>query len=198
MVVAPSSRRSFLRGAAAGLATLQAVPAAALLGGCGGDDAEPLEDFSTTPLGRIPADVNGDAELLGGALAAEHRQIAAYLSGLPLLEAQALADAERFLAHERAHAARLRGLIAGLGGPDVGPRPSYDFGLPGTAADVLRTLHRVEQETIAVYMQIVPRLSDPLLRATAASIAAVEAEHDAVVLQRLGRQPLATAFVTGA
>ncbi|MDW5594151.1 ferritin-like domain-containing protein [Conexibacter stalactiti] len=199
-MVARPSRRTFLRGAAAGLATLPAVTSAVaggtLLGGCGGDEVEPVEDFSTTP-GRIPPGVSGDAELLGGALAAEYRQVAAYLSGLPLLEAQALADAECFLAHERAHVARLRELIGGLGGPAVGPRPSYDFGLPGTSADVLRTLERVEQETIAVYLQIVPRLTDPLLRATAASIAVVEAEHQAVVRQRLGRQPLPTAFVTG-
>jgi rubrerythrin len=196
-VVDPASRRTFLRGTAAALAALPAATAgAALLGGCGGDDAEPLEDFSTTP-GRIPAGVSGDAELLGSALAAEHRQVAAYLSGLPLLEAQGLADAERFLAQERAHVARLRELIGGLGGSAAGPRPSYDFGLPGTSADVLRTLQAVERETIAVYLQIVPRLADPLLRATAASIAAVEAEHDAVLRRRLGRQPLPTAFVTG-
>lgn len=194
-MVARPSRRIFLRGAASGLAGL---PAAGLLAGCGGGSGgdERADGLSTTP-GRIPEGTGGDADLLNGALAAEHLQIAAYGSGLPLLEDGALAAAQRFLAHERAHARRLQELIRGLGATPVGPRASYDFGLPGTSADVLRTLRRVEQETIAVYVQIVPRLADPLLRATAASIAAVEAEHDAVLQQRLGRWPVPTAFVTG-
>ncbi|MDO8209188.1 ferritin-like domain-containing protein [Conexibacter sp. CPCC 206217] len=193
------SRRSFLRGALVGVpAAAVAASGAAALAGCGGDPIDDdAERLSSAPPGRIPVGVSGDADLLNGALAAEHLQVAAYTSGLPLLDPPALLDAERFLQQERRHVERLQQLIAGVGATPVGARPSYDFGLPGTAADVLRILHDVEQETIAVYVQIVPRLADPVLRATAASIAAVEAEHDAVLLQRLGRWPVPTAFVTG-
>lgn len=188
------SRRSFLRGAARGLA---ALPAGLLVAGCGGN-GDDGDGFPTTTPGRLPVrGEDGDVDLLNGALAAEHRQVAAYLSGLPLLEGRALADAELFLSHERAHVRRLRELIRGLGGTPQGPRPSYDFGLPGNARDILRALEQVEQQTIAVYMQVVPRLADPLLRATAASIVACEAEHAANLLERLGRWPFPTAFVTG-
>jgi len=192
-VVDDPSRRSFLRGAARGLA---ALPAGLLAAGCGGN-GDDGDGFPTTTPGRLPAGDDGDADLLNGALAAEHRQVAAYLSGLPLLEGRALADGELFLSHERAHVRRLRELIGGLGATPVGPRPSYDFGLPGNARDILRALEQVEQETIAVYLQVVPRLADPLLRATVASIVACEAEHAANLLERLGRWPLPTAFVTG-
>ncbi len=190
------SRRRFLRGAARGLALL---PAAGLVAaGCGGN-GDDGDGFATTPPGRLPRSSGDDADvdLLNGALAAEHRQVAAYLSGLPLLEGRALADARLFLTHERAHVRRLRELVEGLGGTPAGPRPSYDFGLPGNGRDILRSLEQIEQQTISVYMQIVPRLADPLLRATIASIAACEAEHAACLLERLGRWPLPTAFVTG-
>jgi hypothetical protein len=194
-VVDDPSRRSFLRGAARGLAVL---PAAGLLAaGCGGDGDD--GGFATTPPGgRLPSSGDdADVDLLNGALAAEHRLVAAYLSGLPLLEGRALADGELFLEQERAHVARLRELIGNAGGTPLGPRPSYDFGLPGNGRDILRSLESVEQQTIAVYLQLVPRLADPLLRATIASIVACEAEHVACLLERLGRWPLPTAFVTG-
>jgi rubrerythrin len=191
-----ASRRGFLHGLAAGLAGLPVATSVALAG-CGGDGTDRNSQRSEEPPGRIPKGVSGDADLLNGVLAAEHLQIAAYTSGLPLLEGRSLADAERFLEQEQGHARRLQELIGDLGSTPVGPSASYDFGLPGNGADVLRTLHGVEQETIAVYIQIVPRLADPLLRATAASIAATEAEHDAVLMQRLGRWPVPTAFVTG-
>ncbi|MDO8188059.1 ferritin-like domain-containing protein [Conexibacter sp. JD483] len=175
------------------------MPAAGLLAaGCGGN-GDDGDGFATTPPGRLPAGGGDDADvdLLNGALAAEHRLVAAYLSGLPLLEGRALADGELFLSHERAHVRRLRELVGSAGGTPVGPRPSYDFGLPGNGRDILRSLESLEQQTIAVYLQVVPRVADPLLRATIASIAACEAEHASCLLERLGRWPLPTAFVTG-
>ena len=190
------TRRGFLQGAGA-----IAVPAlgALALGGCGGGET-PVRDEGPQ-LGAVPEPVaeseGGDAELLNSALAAEHLAIAAYTAGMPLLEGLARDSARRFLVQERQHAARLRQLIEGLGASAQGPLPSYDFDPPGNQAETLRLLQHVERRTIVVYGGVVPRLADPLLRATAASIAATEAEHIAVLRMRLGLWPAPTPFVTG-
>jgi len=197
-VVGGSSRRAFLRGAGAGVAAVPALGALAL-GGCGGGSDEVRDEGAR--LGTVPATVpespGGDAELLNTALAAEHLAIAAYTATMPLLTGPSLDAGRRFLAQERAHAARLRQLVGGLGASAVGPLPSYDFDSPGNEDEVLRLLQRVEQKTVAVYGGVVPRLADPVLRTAAATIAATEAEHDAVLRLRLGRWPAPTAFVTG-
>lgn len=191
------TRRTFLRQAGAGLLGVPALGSAFAACGGNGDDGITPSDADGTVLDALPDSAGGDAELLNRALATEHRAIAAYNAGSPLLEGRALAAAERFLGQERRHAARLRELVASLGATADGPRPSYDFGRPDRASDVLRLLQEVERGSIAVYNEIVPRLVDPLLRETAASIAANEAEHLAVVRGLLGRWPVPTAFVTG-
>lgn len=191
-MVAQPTRRTFLRHAGAGLLGLPALGTA--LSACGGDDGDAR--VSPDRLATIPA--GGDAELLARALATEHVAIAAYNAGSPLLEGQALAAAQHFLTQERRHAGRLRELIRALGATPEGPRPSYDFGRPDRASDVLRLLQGVEQDSVAAYAEIVPRLADPLLRETVATIATNDAEHLALVRGLLGRQPVPTAFVTGA
>ena len=196
-MVAGPTRRGFLRRAGA-----VAVPAlgAFALGGCGGDE-EPVRDEGAL-LGTVPATVaeseGGDVALLNSALAAEHLAIAAYTAAMPLLEGLARDSARRFLAQERQHAARLRELIAGLGATAAEPLPSYDFDPPGNQAETLRLLQHVERKAIVVYGGVVPRLADPLLRATAASIATTEAEHVAALRMRLALWPAPTPFVTGA
>jgi len=52
-------------------------------------------------------------------------------------------------------------------------------------------------EAIAAYLDALPKLSSPDLRATAAAIVTTEAEHVSVLLGALGRPPVPTAFVTG-
>lgn len=192
------TRRTFLRGAGAGVIAVPALGGLAL-GGCGGGDGPVTDEGARLGTGRAPApdSPGGDVDLLNSALAAEHLSIAAYTAGLPLLEGAARDAGRRFLAQEREHADRLRELIEGLGAGAVGPLPSYDFDSPGDQAEMLRLLQRVELKTITVYGSLVPRLADPLLRTIAASIATVEAEHDAVLRMRLGRWPAPTPFVTG-
>jgi rubrerythrin len=178
------------------------VPAlgALALGGCGGGET-PVRDEGPQ-LGAVPEPVaeseGGDAELLNSALGAEHFAIAAYTAAMPLLEGLSRDGARRFLAQERQHAARLRELIAGLGASAEEPLPSYDFDPPANEAETVRLLQHVERRTIVVYGGVVPRLADPMLRATAASIATTEAEHLAALSLRLGRWPARTPFVTGA
>nr|WP_246345024.1 DUF4439 domain-containing protein [Conexibacter arvalis] len=135
--------------------------------------------------------------MLNSALAAEHFAIAAYTAAMPLLEGVALDTARRFLAQERAHAARLRELVADLGSSAAAPAPSYDFDSPADAVETLRLLLQVERKAIVVYGSVVPRIADSRLRQAVASIATTEAEHDAVLRLRLGRWPAPTPFVTG-
>lgn len=195
-MVGEPTRRTFLRGAGAGLA---AVPALGALAGCGGGETTVRDEgarLGTTPAG-IPGDSGGDAELLNSALAAEQLEIAAYTAAMPLLAGVADAAGRHLLTQEREHAARLRALIRGLGTGPVGPLPSYDFDTPGNEREMLELLQQVERKTVAVYASLVPRLVDPRLRATTASIAVAEAEHDALLRLLLGRWPAPTAFVTG-
>jgi rubrerythrin len=198
-VVDEPTRRTFLRGAGAGVIAVPALSGLAL-GGCGGGGAQVTDEGTRLGTGQAPApdSPGGDAELLNSALAAEHLSIAAYNAGLPLLEGTAHDAGRRFLSQEREHADRLRQLIEGLGARAVGPLPSYDFETPGDQGEMLRLLQRVERKTVAVYGGLVPRLADPLVRTIAASIATVEAEHDAVLRMQLGRWPAPTPFVTGA
>jgi rubrerythrin len=189
-VVARPTRRSFLRRAGAALIAVEAVRVA----GCGGDDEDAGRDSTATGLG---SDTPGDAGVLNGALAQEYAAIAAYTAGAPLLSGRALAAARRFLAQERAHAARLRSLVRGLGAVPAQPEGAYDFGAPARASDVLRLLRRVEQRSIYVCVDAVGRLEDPRLRAIVAAIVAVEAQHESVLLAQIGRWPVPTAFVAG-
>jgi hypothetical protein len=165
------------------------------LGACGGDD----DSGTRGRIGTGPqiSDAVGNASLLNTLLAAEHQLVAAYNAGMPLLGGEAVSTAEYVLAQEREHIARLHGLIAGAGAKPAGPLGSYDFNTPSNQAEMLEELMRVERQAIAIYGEIVPRIDDAQLRVLAAEIAADEAEHDALLLARLGRWPAPTAFVTG-
>ncbi|HEY4278734.1 MAG TPA: DUF4439 domain-containing protein [Conexibacter sp.] len=143
------------------------------------------------------ADGGGNAELLNTLLGAEHQMVAAYTAGMPLLDGAALINAQHILEQEHEHIERLRALISGAGANPVGPLGSYDFNTPANQAEMLRELMRVERQGIAIYGELVPRIPDPQLRMLAASIATAEAEHDSLLLARLGRWPAPTAFVTG-
>lgn len=196
-MVAEPTRRTFLRQAGAGLLAVPLLGGA--LAGCGGngDDGIASPDGIGTVATDLPDSAGGDADLLNRALATEYAAIAAYNAGAPLLEGRSLAAAERFLQQERRHAARLRRLIEALGATPEDPRPSYDFGRPDRADDVLRLLQDAERDSIGVYVEIVPRLTAAEVRQTVASIVTADAEHLAVVREQLGRWPVPTAFVTG-
>ena len=155
-MVAEPTRRTFLRQAGAGLLAVPLLGGA--LAGCGGngDDGIASPDGVGTVATDLPDSAGGDADLLNRALATEYAAIAAYNAGAPLLEGRSLAAAERFLQQERRHAARLRRLIEALGATPEDPRPSYDFGRPDRADDVLRLLQDAERDSIGVYVEIVP------------------------------------------
>jgi hypothetical protein len=141
----------------------------ALLAGCGTEAA---------PSPR-------DADLLARPLSAERSLIAAY-------EAIGGRLARRIAVQERAHAGRLERAIRAAGGPRGGARtrePGLVEGLDGAL--------ELERRAIAAYLDVLPSLRDPALRGLVAGLLTSDAQHVAVVLAALGRDPLPDAFAQG-
>jgi rubrerythrin len=117
-----------------------------------------------------------DIAILNSAIDLENTAIAAYTAGAPLLKGEVLKLGREFLGQEKA---------------------AYDFPRVRTQRDVLLLANMIEHEAIAAYLDALPKLSSPDLRATAASIVTNEAEHVSVLLGALGRPQVPTAFVAG-
>lgn len=186
----PKSRRAFMRMSGVTVAGGSVV----FLGACGSSKRKTTTGATSTPA--APAK-GGDVAILNSALDLEHTAIAAYTAGAPLLKGVALADAKYFLSQETAHADGLSSAIKNLGGTPNQPKASYDFGSPKSATDVLKLANMIEHTAVAAYVDAIPKLSDPNLRATAAAIVTNEAEHITVLLSALGKPPVPSAFVTG-
>lgn len=181
----PISRRRFFAGAGVTLAGGSAMFAAA----CGDDDE--------TTEGGDAADSSSDIGILNSALALELTAIEAYTKGAPLLKGRVLAAGKEFLIHEQEHADGLTQAIKQLGGTTDAQAMKLDFSGLRNQDDVLRFATNLENVAIAAYVDALPKLSSPDLRATAAQIVTNEAEHVAVLQLALGNQPAPDAFVTG-
>jgi len=178
-----SSRRGWLRAAAAGLA-------AAVVAGCGKTTLR-AEVHNSAPV------LNTDVDLLNQLLHLEHVGIAAYTAGTPLLAPATVKAGKLFLNDELEHAGALAGLIKAAGAKPIKPAPSYDLGHPQTSQDVLALLHRIESEQIAAYLAALPRLEPAFVKQSVASILANDAQHVAVVRAALGQAAVPSAFVSG-
>jgi rubrerythrin len=179
---AVSRRRLFH---AAGAAT--AAGSAALLAACGGGSG-PKESKGSK---------QADIALLNSAIDLENTAIAAYTAGAPLLKGPALKSGRELLGQEKDHADALSTAVSQLGGHPLPPKASYQFpGLRDQRA-VLRLLDTIEHELIGVYLDALPKLGTPKLRAQVASILTTEAEHLAVVLGLAGRPQAPRALVSG-
>ena len=191
----PRSRRELLRftGLAASAAGTLAFT------GCGDEDESALgvPDPRATP--------QRDRAILNGALTLENTAVAAYTMGLPLLRGAVRRQAERFLDHEREHAAALAGLVRRMGGEPNPAKPAEEYRaafprLRGEA-DFLRFATDLENVGISAYAEGIPKLEDGRLRQTVASILSAEAQHLTVLLgARSGGDPRAAVpepFVTG-
>jgi rubrerythrin len=179
------SRKDFLR-----LAGALAAPGA-FLAACGGGGEKSKK--------LTPAEV--DFRLMNRILSLEHAGIAAYREGLPLLRGSALASVRRFLSQEREHAAFLRRRISDLGGTPNLPKTAAEYRRSFPAlrdqADVLRFAVDLENRIVRAYVEFVPKMSSPELRAVAGAIVATEAEHISVLLGERNLPPIPSAFVTG-
>jgi hypothetical protein len=177
------------------LAASAAAGAAALVTSCGGGGK------STSVLTVSTAQADSDATVLGALLDQEYSSIAAYALLAGKLHGAALASAQRFLGHERRHAAALSGAIRALGSAPspAQPRSEYESGFPRLrgARDALSFALDVETTAIAAYADAIGKIATDSARATAAAILVTESEHAAVALGELGRPQVPQAFVTG-
>jgi len=181
------SRRRVLGVAGAGLAG----SSAALLAGCADDTKNPI--VKTAPDESDTADI----ELLNTMLDLELETIAAYKTGAAQLSGAALQVARGFLEQEQAHADELASAIRDLKGVPNRAKSSYDFRALTSQRDALRFAAALENETIAAYIDVLPKLSAGEIRSTISAILTCEAEHVAVLNGVLREPQLRDAFVVG-
>jgi Ferritin-like domain len=181
-----SSRRQLLGVAAAagGLATVELVSA------CGSS--------SRLHVGKIPQAVGqSDVDHLNRALGLKQYAVAAYTAAVPLLRGHEHTAAKRFLGQDLAHASQLIGLIKHAGGTPAPARATYDLGHPQGSRGLLKLLDTAENDTIAGFLQLVPKVSPGVVRAELCAILANDAQHVSVLRLSLRRNPIPAAFVTG-
>jgi Ferritin-like domain len=181
------SRRTLLIGGAG-----TAAATAALLAGCSGSKPLRLQVRSGAKVAP------GDIIVLNQLLDLEHRTIAAYTAGLPLLGQPATKAAQQFLSQELAHAQSLSDLIRQAGGKPDEPRASYDLGRPADETEVLQLLRGLEATQLAAYVAMIPGLTPGKLRSAVVAIFANDAQHLSVIRAQLNQTPIPSAFVTGA
>jgi rubrerythrin len=182
-VVAPTlSRRRLLATAGA---------SAVLLGGCGDDTKN--TNVQTAPDESDTADV----ELLNSMLDLELRAVAAYKTAAGGLRGGALQIAKGFLEQEQAHADALAQAIRDLKGLPNEPASSYDFPALRSQRDVMRFAVGLEDNAIAAYIDVLPKLSPGEVRSKISAILTTEAEHLAVWRGELGEPQAPAAFVVG-
>jgi rubrerythrin len=192
------SRRAFFRAAGVSVAGGSAM----FLAACGNGTKKVSGDSQSEDQGgnseENPSSDVSDVNVLNSALDLEHMAIAAYTAGAKLLRGSALRAGRLFLSHEQEHAQALTRTIRDLKGSPSKARASYDFPTLRSQADVLRFAQTIENTAIAAYIDALPKLDDPKLRATGAAIVTNEAEHVAVLRTALGQDPAPSAFVIGA
>jgi rubrerythrin len=154
---------------------------------------EKPQDAAPERPGTDVADVN----VLNSALDLEHLAVAAYGASFDVLRGANLRAARTFRDQERQHAVRLAAAIKEIGGKPNAARDRYDFPRLRDEQQVLRFASQLENTAIAAYIDALPRLNDPNIRATGAAILGNEAEHLAVLNQALGDRAAPAAFVTG-
>jgi nucleoside-diphosphate-sugar epimerase len=169
------------------LSAASAAGAGAALAGCG----------STTATG-LPGDVLGaDVHTLNEVIQAENYAVAAYVAGIPLLSGTDSMIAKQFLEQDLSHIEDLADIVRKAGAKPSVSGQVYDLGHPSSRTEVLELLHHVEQVTLRAYLAAIPKLSPGVVKATAASLFANDAQHASTIRGRLGLAPVPEAVVTG-
>jgi rubrerythrin len=168
------------------LASLGGTGAAVILGGCA----------KNTPVKTQSEADAADAQVVASLLEQEQRAIAAYAHVARALSGKDRALAKQIAAQERRHADLLSGIVKRLGGA---PPAESAFSFPQLArgADALRFASDLENSSIALYIDALPKIANALVRGTAASIAANEAQHVALLAVAQGLPPAPVALVVG-
>jgi rubrerythrin len=180
----PLSRRRLLAMAGAGAS-------AAALAGCGDDTKN--ANVKTAPDESDTA----DAELLNSMLDLELMTIAAYRASAAQLGGRELQTVKRFLEQEQEHADTLARAIRDLNGVPNPAKSSYDLRPLTSRRDTLRFAVEFENNAIAAYIDVLPKLSPGKIRSTISAILTCEAEHVCVLHGALGEPQVPDAFVVG-
>jgi bacterioferritin (cytochrome b1) len=144
-----------------------------------------------------PAARSANVDILNLTLDLEHKAIAAYTAGIPLLSGHAQKSAQQFLAQELQHVDELFSLILHQEGQPNKPQPTYDLGNPQSRADVLHLLHEIERAQVRAYLAAIPEVTPGTYKSALGAILGSDAQHVALLRAALGTAPLAGAFVMG-
>jgi hypothetical protein len=166
---------------------LSAAGAGAVLAGCG----------STSATGLPGSVLEADVHTLNRLIRAEYYTVGAYVAGIPLLSGTDAATAQQFLNQDMSHIEDLAEIVRKAGAKPYATDQVYDLGHPSDRAETLALLHHAEQVTLRAYLDAIPRLSPGVVKATAASLFANDAQHASTIRDRLGLAPVPEAVVTG-
>jgi hypothetical protein len=137
-----------------------------------------------------------DADVLDGLLGLENRAIAAYAHAARLLAGPHQALVRRIGVQEAAHAYAVTGAIYRLGGVPTPGLATYAF-TAGDGRSALALAAEVEDMSIALGIDILPKLSDLEARGTVVGIANNDAQHAVLIAQARGLPALPSAIVRG-
>jgi hypothetical protein len=167
---------------------LSAAGAGAVLAGCG----------TSQPASGIPSAVlETDVPTLNRLIGVEYHGVAAYVAAIPLLSGTDALYAKQFLTQELAHIDDLAAFVRKAHTKPAASSQTYDLGTPRSREELLALLHHVEQLQLRAYLQAIPLLTPGVVKATAASIFANDAQHASLIRGRLGLAPVPEAVVTG-
>jgi ferritin-like protein len=169
------------------LSAASAAGAGALLAGCG----------STSATGLPASVLEADVHTLNQLIRAEYYAVGAYVAGIPLLSGTDAAIAQQFLNQDMSHIEDLAEIVRKTSVKPYATDQIYSLGHPGDRDETLALLHHAEQVTLRGYLDAIPRLTPGIVKATAASLFANNAQHASTIRGRLGLTPVPEAVVTG-
>jgi hypothetical protein len=177
------SRRQLLSG-------VSAAGAGAVLAGCGSTTPS-----ATTLSGSV---LQGDLHLLQRLIRVEYYAVGAYVAAIPLLSGNDVLTTQQFLNQDLSHIEDLAAIVRQTGVKPYATGQEYALGHPKNRTEALELLHRAEQATLRAYLDAIPQLSPGVVKATAASLFANDAQHASTIRSQLGLPPVPEAVVTGA
>lgn len=147
-----------------------------------------LTGVAGTAAARAGTRFPGDVAILNVALGLEHQAIAAYDAGAKskLLTPEQLKVAVAFQADHKRHRDAIISLIRSFGGTPVDPKPSYDFGSIGSAADVVKLAQKLEEGAEIAYLTNAGNLENRDVLNAAVPILEDEVRHNTVLRHLLG------------
>lgn len=138
-----------------------------------------------------------DLDILNYALTLEYLEAEFYTRGVSggILKGRALELVTPIRDHEQEHVAVVTSVVKNLGGKPAA-KPSFQFpsGTFSSKAKFLATASAFEELGVTAYHGQVPRINDPDILKSAASIAGVESRHAAIVADLMGGNPFPASF----